>query len=120
MAEQKLWTEDIYIKYLDELAKRGVIPDYPKLRNEERASSHGQPLASNTWRLLGTSLPTAPCTGGSWGMQSVVLLSVALNRSCSIRAKRGTEGIQRMAELPGSATDRNLVAAVRSLYLFRS
>ncbi|CAL5225443.1 g8261 [Coccomyxa viridis] len=36
---QKLWTEENYIRYLDELATRNIIPNYPKLRGEAKASS---------------------------------------------------------------------------------
>ena len=37
--KQKLWTEENYIRYLDELATRNIIPNYPKLRGEAKASS---------------------------------------------------------------------------------
>lgn len=31
---QKLWTRDVYVKWLNELAKQKIIPDYPALRKE--------------------------------------------------------------------------------------
>jgi len=36
---QKLWTGENYIRYLDELATRNIIPNYPKFRGEGKASS---------------------------------------------------------------------------------
>ena len=31
---QKLWTRDVYIKWLSELAKQNIIPEYPSLQKE--------------------------------------------------------------------------------------
>ncbi len=36
---QKLWTEENYIRYLDELATRNIIPNYPELRGQGKTTS---------------------------------------------------------------------------------